>query len=109
MSEERTGRFIAEEEVNEVTLLDESGKEVVFDHLMTFFHEKEKYIALMPLDEVSDVGEDEVVLLHIVTRDGEDVYETIDNEVMLEEVFDTFLELFDEMLDEEEDQEDKDE
>lgn len=90
-----------EEEVNEVVLLDEEGKEVHFDHLMTFFHEKERYIALLPMDEVKDVAEDEVILLHIVSKDGEDVYETVENEVLLQEVFETFLELFDEMLDEE--------
>ena len=90
-----------EESVDEVTLLDDSGKEVQFDHLMTFFHEGEKYIALMPLEEVEDVGEDEVVLLHVVTKNVEDVYETIENEVLLDEVFDTFLELFEEMVEQE--------
>jgi hypothetical protein len=68
---------------------------------MTFFHEGEKYIALMPLEEVENVGEDEVVLLHVVTKNGEDVYETIENEVLLDEVFDTFLELFEEMVEQE--------
>ncbi len=101
MKNEFDGRGPLETDVNEVTLLDESGKEVQFDHLMTFFHEQEKYIALMPLDEVENVEEGEVVLLHIVSKDGEDVYETIENEVLLEEVFDTFLELFEEMVEEE--------
>ena len=101
MKNEFDGRGPLETDVNEVTLLDESGKEVQFDHLMTFFNEQEKYIALMPLDEVENVEEGEVVLLHIVSKDGEDVYETIENEVLLEEVFDTFLELFEEMVEEE--------
>jgi len=91
-----------DDEVDEVTLLDELGREVRFDHLLTFFHEGEKYIALMPLDEVEDVEDDEVILLHVVAKNGEDVYETIDNEVLLDEVFNTFMELFEEKLDEEE-------
>ncbi len=90
-----------DEEANEVVLLDDEGNEVHFDHLMTFFHEKERYIALLPMDEVKNVADDEVILLHIVSKDGEDVYEPIENEVLLQEVFDTFLELFEEMLDEE--------
>ncbi len=96
-------RIIAagDETIDEVTLLDDSGKEVRFDHLMTFFYEGEKYIALMPLDEVENVGDDEVVLLHVVTKNGEDVYETIENEVLLDEVFDTFMELFEEMVEQE--------
>ena len=89
------------EEQDEVTLLDENGKEVRFDHLLTFFHEGEKYIALLPLDDVENVDEDEVVLLHVVTKNGEDVYETIENEVLLDEVFDTFMELFEEMVEQE--------
>ena len=90
-----------EEEQNEVVLLDDEGNEVHFDHLMTFFHEKERYIALLPMEEVKNVGDDEVILLHIVSKDGEDVYEPIENEVLLQEVFESFLELFEEMLDEE--------
>ena len=89
------------EEQDEVTLLDENGKEVRFDHLLTFFYEGEKYIALLPVDDVENVGEDEVVLLHVVTKNSEDVYETIENEVLLDEVFDTFLELFEEMVEQE--------
>ncbi len=89
------------DEQDEVMLLDENGKEVRFDHLLTFFHEGEKYIALLPLEDVENVGEDEVVLLHVVTKNGEDVYETIENEVLLDEVFDTFMELFEEMVEQE--------
>ena len=89
------------EEQDEVTLLDENGKEVRFDHLLTFFHEGEKYIALLPLEDVENVDEDEVVLLHVVTKNGEDVYETIENEVLLDEVFDAVMELFEEMVEQE--------
>ncbi|MEL7602320.1 MAG: DUF1292 domain-containing protein [Bacillota bacterium] len=101
MEDQRNTGIAGDESIDEVTLLDDSGKEVRFDHLMTFFHEGEKYIALMPLEEVENVGEDEVVLLHVVTKNGEDVYETIENEVLLDEVFDTFLELFEEMVEQE--------
>lgn len=85
----------------EVLLLDESGNEVHFDHVMTFFHENVKYIALLPLDPVDGVGEDEVVLMCVKEQDGEDVYESIDNDVLLDEVFETFSELFDEMMEQE--------
>lgn len=101
MEDRRHTGMAGDESIDEVTLLDDSGKEVRFDHLMTFFHEGEKYIALMPLEEVENVGEDEVVLLHVITKNGEDVYETIENEVLLDEVFDTFLELFEEMVEQE--------
>ena len=90
------------DQANEITLIDENNNPVRFDHLLTFEYEGEKYIALLPLDEVENVEDDEVILLRVVTKDGEDAYEPIENEVLLEEVFDEFMELFDEMLDEEE-------
>lgn len=89
------------EEENIVKLINENGQEVEFDHLMTFMHEGEKYIALLPMDDVDGVDDDAVVILHVVTKGGEDVYESIESEVLLEEVFEDFLEQFDEMLDEE--------
>lgn len=90
-----------EEAQSEVVLLDEKGKEVCFDHLLTFFYEKEKYIALLPLDEVDGMDENSVLLLHVLNKNGEDIYETIESEILLEEVFEEFSELFDEMIEQE--------
>lgn len=92
----------------EITLLDEEGQPVQFDHVMTFLHEKEKYIALLPLEPVENVGEDEVVLLRVVAQAGEDRYETIQNPVLLDEVFAAFLEQFDQMQDELDDEDERD-
>ena len=81
-----------------IVLLDEEGKEVRFDLLMTFDYEGKRYVALMPVDHVENVGEDEVVLLEIVKDDGMESYVTIDNPVLLDEVFNEFVELFDDMI-----------
>ena len=85
---------------NDIILIDENGVETAFEHVLTFLYEKERYIALCPLDE-ADGDEEEIVLLKIITEIGEDRYVSIDNEVLLNEVFDEFLELMDEMEDEE--------
>lgn len=85
-----------------VVLLDENGKELTFDHLMTFKHLDKTYIALMAIDEVEGLGDDEVLLLEVVKIGEEDQYLPIESKILLEEVFDTFMDLFDEMLDEEE-------
>ena len=88
-----------EEQHTLVTLIDEQGKEVEFDLVATFDYEKKRYAALLPIDEVENVGEDEVVLLEIVrTSDGE-IYRPIENEILLDEVFNEFLEILDEMAD----------
>ncbi len=87
-----------------ITLTDENGVETAFEHVLTFLHEGERYVALIPVEEDSSFDEDEeaeIVLLKIEHKNGEDVYTSIDNEVMLNEVFEAFIELMDEIEEEE--------
>ena len=93
------------EENNIVTLVDENGKEVDFDLVMTFDYEGNRYAALLPMEKIENVGDDEVVLLQIVTEDGEEEYVSIDNPILLDEVFDEFLDLFDAQFDDDETEE----
>ena len=88
-----------EEQNTLVTLIDEQGKEVEFDLVATFDYEKKRYAALIPLDEVENVGEDEVMLLEIVKAPDGEIYRPIENEILLDEVFNEFLEILDEMAD----------
>ncbi len=93
-----------EEQNTLVTLIDEQGKEVEFDLVATFDYEKKRYAALIPIDDVDTVGEDEIVILEIVkTPDGE-IYRPIENDILLDEVFNEFLEILDEMADGEEEE-----
>ena len=86
-----------------VTLIeDDSGKEVDFDLLLTFSYEGKRYAALEPISEVENIDEGEVVLLEIRKENGEETYHSIDNEILLDEVFHEFQELFDEEEEEEE-------
>lgn len=85
---------------NIITLIDENGAEIRFDLLLSFDYEGKRYIALLPLDPVDGVGEDEVVLLEAVEEDGEEQYRGIESPILLEEVFNEFLELFDEDISE---------
>ena len=54
-----------EEQNTIVELIDENGSTVRFDLVMTFDYEGKRYAALLPVDEVEGVGEDEVVLWRI--------------------------------------------
>lgn len=94
-----------EEQGNIVELIDESGKTVAFDLVMTFDYEGKRYAALLPVDQVDGVEDDEVVLLEIVKDKNGDNYVSIENPILLDEVFQEFLDLFDEMIDEDEDSE----
>lgn len=96
-----------EEIIREVALLDEDGKETRFEHILTFLYEGGRYVALCPIMDDSSMEEDEaeVVMLQIVSENGEDTYKSIESEVLLNEVFDAFLELMEE-IEEEDDEED---
>ena len=96
-----------EEQNTIVELIDESGKTVQFDLVMTFDYEGKRYAALLPVDPVENVGDDEVVLLEVVKDKNGENFVSIDNPVMLDEVFNEFIELFDEMADKDDEEEDE--
>ena len=87
-----------EEFLEDIILLDEDGEANHFRHLLTFDYENTRFIALAPLPEQED--EEEVVILQVKQVDGEDVYVTVESEVLLEEAFDRFLDLMDEIQEE---------
>ncbi len=93
-----------EEQSTVIELVDEAGNNVKFDLVMTFDYEGKRYVALLPVDDVENVGDDEVVLLEAVKEKNGENFVTIDNPVLLDEVFNEFIELFDEMADGEEDE-----
>ena len=88
-----------EEQNTIIELIDESGNTVKFDLVMTFDYEGKRYAALLPVDEVENVGDDEVVLLEVVKDKNGDNFVSIENPILLDEVFNEFIELFDEMAD----------
>ena len=84
-----------------ITLLDENNKEVDFDLVMTFNYEGHRYAALLPMDKIENVDDDEVVLLEVTGKAGEEDFKSIDNPILLEEVFNEFMDLFDEEMEKE--------
>ena len=96
-----------EEQSTVIELIDESGNTVKFDLVMTFDYEGKRYAALLPIDNVENVEDDEVVLLEVVKDKSGENFVSIDNPVLLDEVFNEFIELFDEMADGEDEEEDE--
>lgn len=91
------------EESNVVELIGEDGAPVLFEHLMTLEHKGNSYVLLTPVEPENPDEEGSVVILRI-SRDeaGEDVYVVEEDELVLDTVFNRFLELVDdEELDEE--------
>ena len=81
---------------NIVELVDESGNPVKFEHLMTLDYEGSMYALLAPIDAIEGIGDDEVVILQIeegTDEDGEDVYVGVEDDELLEKIFERYLEL----------------
>ena len=82
------------EEDNIVELVDEDGKELKFQHLMTLDHEGKTYVVLAAAEEMEDIAQDEALVLRIDTDDeGNDVYASITDDDELEAVFNHYLEI----------------
>lgn len=81
-------------ELEPVTFVTEDGGEENFWHIMTFPYEGAKYAALVPEDQI-DEEEPEVIFVKIAKDEQGDAYIPVENEVLLEELFEVFAELLD--------------
>lgn len=75
-----------------ITLIDEEGKEKVFEILDVIVLENEKQYLV-----VAEAGEEEpeAVILEIKEENGEEVYDTVTDEKIADEVFNTYTAQFD--------------
>lgn len=94
-----------EKENSIVTLVDETGREVDFDLVCTFDYENRRYAAMFPIDRIEGVGDDEVVILEVKGEGKDTVFDPIENEVLLDEVFNEFMEIFDDITERDDDTE----
>lgn len=78
-----------------VSLLDEEGNTIEFEHLMTLEYNGHHYIALSPAEDESE--EDMVVILRIEQdKNGEDIYTHIEDEDEMQGAFMEFLSILEE-------------
>ena len=73
-----------------VSLQDENGKDINFEHLMTVEYKGSYYVVLEATEDTDDCKEGEAIILKIVHDDDsdEDVYATIEDEEEFNAVFD---------------------
>lgn len=87
-----------EELDNIVTLKDEDGNDVKFEFLDLIDYEGEEYVVLLPAEEAEDSEPDEVVILQLEKSDDEnaeeETYVSVDDESILNAVFEIFKEKF---------------
>jgi len=82
------------EEFKKIELFDDDGNAFEVEHLLTFEHSNDYFIAFGDIVE-NDDEEAGVYIFRIEEKDGEDVaYVPIENEVELEEVWSVFKDIF---------------
>ncbi|MBR0351566.1 MAG: DUF1292 domain-containing protein [Clostridia bacterium] len=90
--------FEGEELDNIVVLNDENGNEVKFEFLDLVELDDEEYVVLLPIVEEGEEDDGEVVILKLEDNDDEDSeeesYVSVDDEEVLNRVFEIFKEKF---------------
>ena len=83
-----------------VTVVDEDGNEIELEHLDTAEIDDNLYMAFIPADVDEDDEDFGLIILKVVSEDGEEAFTTIEDEEELQKAFDLFMER---NLDEEDD------
>ena len=79
--------FVEEDSVYQV-FVDEDNNEIPFEILDFFEYENGEYVVLLPLEEEETEEETEVVIFKLETSsDDEETYTVVDDEAVLEAVF----------------------
>jgi len=84
MSEEYGNDFI--------TLVDEEGKEFELEHIDTMEREGVVYMAFIPADTGENEEETDLIILRVVQQDGEELLATVDDDDLLQTLYELFLE-----------------
>lgn len=74
-----------------VTLIDEDGNEVEFEHIDTVEYEGRTYLAFIPA-ELSVEEDAEVVIMQIVEENGEEMLEGVEDDDIADAVFQIVME-----------------
>lgn len=87
--------ILQEEESNLLTLTDEKGNEVTFEYLDCIEYNEKEYLVLLP----TDVDDTEIVILEVQPIDEEtENYLAVEDEVLLNAVYDIFKERYKDIL-----------
>ncbi len=85
---------IPEEEDDDIIVLhnEATDKDEEFYHLATLDVDKRWFIVMKPVEKLEDIADDEVLIYEIVdAENGESEFAPIEDEALLEKVFDEFM------------------
>ncbi len=75
-----------------INIEDDEGNQFELEHLDTFEFEGEEYMVFLPADMSEDDPDYGLIILRVVERDGEDSFESVDDEDELERVYNYYME-----------------
>lgn len=82
---------VEEDDGDLVELVDDQGRVLKFFHVGSLEHKEKWYAFFMPAEEIEGTTEDEVVIFNIAKDDkGEEVLLPVEDEALLEEVYEEF-------------------
>ena len=75
-----------------ITISDEDGNDYILEHLDTIEVEGRFYMAFFPTDTDEDDDDFGLIILKVISEDGEDILSSIDDDELLEDIYCRFLE-----------------
>ncbi len=90
-------RLLDENDLGTIVLFDENDKEVEFEQIAIIPYEDEVYAILKPVKEMEGVAEDEaIVFLLDADEESDDVLSVVEDDAIIDAVFDAYYKLLDE-------------
>lgn len=83
-----------DDEINTIILNDENGEETEFEFMDLIEYEGEKYVVLLPVEDTEEAGKVVILKLEGSDKDDEESYVSVDDDEVLQTVFDIFKEKF---------------
>mgnify|MGYP004678243577 CR=1 FL=1 len=96
MDDDSINNYEEEDLSNIIILSDENGEDVQFEFLDLIEYDSEEYVVLLPVIDEEDEDDGEVVILKVEDSGDEDEesYVSVDDEEILNKVFEIFKEKF---------------
>ncbi|HBD85815.1 MAG TPA: DUF1292 domain-containing protein [Clostridiales bacterium] len=76
-----------------ITIEDEDGNEFELEHILTTGYNGSEYALFLPADMEEDDPDFGYIILKITEENGDELYNSVDDENELAEVYDLFMEL----------------
>lgn len=79
-----------------VELVDDTGRTLKFYHIGTMDHKEETYVFFQPAEEIEGTEEDDVIIFRVGGEENNEVLLPVEDEALLEEVFEEFCRVMEE-------------